>query len=141
MAAASHAYTFPPFPTPPPGVQITPFADFRENGIQVFSPDGKIEVDGLGIPTVELSSKHDSDEGKTEARPKKSITSIQPRTVVNADGTKSKRLPDWYEAWAETESSRICSYDQCVSSILIPLLPMIMRYIQKITQNRPSPRC
>ncbi|KAK7470082.1 hypothetical protein VKT23_001523 [Stygiomarasmius scandens] len=112
MAAASHAYTFPPFPTPPPGVQITPFADFRENGIQVFSPDGKVEVDGLGIPTVELGSKHDSDEGKTEARPKKSITSIQPRTIVNSDGTKSKRLPDWYEAWAETESSRICSYDQ-----------------------------
>ncbi|THV03347.1 hypothetical protein K435DRAFT_835920 [Dendrothele bispora CBS 962.96] len=110
-ALQQHLYTFPPFPKCPEGVQITPFTEYQENGIQVFSADGR-EIDGLGIPTVELKTKHDTDEGKTEARPKKSKTAIQPQVVVGPDGTKSKKYPEWYNAWAETESSRIGYYDQ-----------------------------
>ncbi|KAF8165879.1 hypothetical protein B0H34DRAFT_690801 [Crassisporium funariophilum] len=61
----------PPLPPAPahlsPGA-IVPFGKFKERGIQIFSagPGGE-EVDGLGIPTVELRVRHETDECKTEA--------------------------------------------------------------------------
>ncbi|KAF5371253.1 hypothetical protein D9758_004234 [Tetrapyrgos nigripes] len=106
-----HAYTFPPFPKAPEGVTITPYTEFKEYGIQAYASVDGGEVDGIGIPTIELSKKHDTDEGKTEARPRKSRVAIQPEVVVNPDGTKGKKYPEWYNAWQETEDSRRGNYN------------------------------
>ncbi|KAJ7474309.1 hypothetical protein FB451DRAFT_1367229 [Mycena latifolia] len=58
--------SFQKFPDIPDGVVITPFKDFKECGIQsALGPDG-IERDHLGIPTVELHFKHDTDVSKTK---------------------------------------------------------------------------
>lgn len=63
---------FPPFPTQPntgEGASIIPFKHFKEHGIRIFSDTG-VEIDGLGIPTVELDVIHDLDECKTDTRRK-----------------------------------------------------------------------
>jgi hypothetical protein len=110
-----HAFTFPPFPQAPEGVTITAFSEFKEYGIQAYASSDGREVDGLGVPTIELTKKHDTDDGKTEARPRKSRDAIQPSVVVNADGSKSKKYPEWYKAWEETEDSRRMNYNELVS--------------------------
>jgi hypothetical protein len=58
---------FPPFPPVPEGTTILPFASFKEKGIQIAPSHSGEEVDGLGIPTVELRVPHDTDECKTSA--------------------------------------------------------------------------
>ncbi|KIJ92109.1 hypothetical protein K443DRAFT_13847 [Laccaria amethystina LaAM-08-1] len=45
---------FPPFPPVPEGPTILPFDSFKEKGIQIAPSQSAEEVDGLGIPTVEL---------------------------------------------------------------------------------------
>ena len=63
---------FPPFPIQPnagEGASIIPFKHFKEHGIRIFSNTG-VEMDGLGIPTVELAVVHDLDVCKTETRRK-----------------------------------------------------------------------
>ncbi|KAF5339268.1 hypothetical protein D9758_013322 [Tetrapyrgos nigripes] len=100
-----HAYTsrFPPFPALPKGVTLVSYTDFKECGIRVRSVDGK-EVDGIGIPTVKLSKKHDTDECKSDARPKKSPVApvaVQPEQVRKV----------WYGTWEETEDTRRVCYD------------------------------
>src|SRR5271155_4980790 len=60
---------FPPFPAQPLETTIIPFKDFKEHGIRIFSDTG-VEMDGLGIPTVELGVVHELDQCKTETRRK-----------------------------------------------------------------------
>ena len=67
---------FPPFPIQPLET-IIPFKDFKEHGIRIFSDTG-VEMDGLGIPTVELGVVHELDECKTETR----------RKALKDDGSK-----------------------------------------------------
>jgi hypothetical protein len=103
---------FPPFPAPPEGVEIIRFKDFKERGIQMFSGDGGTEVDGLGIPTVELKVRHVTDGCKTDGRrPNK-----KPNAVQNL--TEPKRRLEWWEQWAEGEDLRVTSfnYNPCVSA-------------------------
>ncbi|KAI0677197.1 hypothetical protein C8Q78DRAFT_1073923 [Trametes maxima] len=92
--------TFPPFPKPPPGVDLISFSDFKPTGI-VLVPETadaepeQVERDGLGIPTVALRVRHD-------------LTSMDKRkrkkTRVGQDGTV--RSAPWYEEWAEDENTR-----------------------------------
>jgi hypothetical protein len=96
-----HAYTFPPFPSAPEGVKIIPFADFKESGIRRHSVDGK-EVDGLGIATIELTKKHNTDKCKSDAR----------RIAVQSGVGAIPKV--WYEVWEETEDSRRAYYGQYV---------------------------
>lgn len=97
---------FPPFPTPPPGVALVPFKDFKASGIQLFSEanggldEEDMELDGLGIPTVELRVKHSTDDCKSNTRKRKR------KKKVAVDSVPAKKLP-WYEEWEEGEDLRI----------------------------------
>ena len=101
--------TFPPFPKPPPGVELIAFKDFKPLGIIIPAPvpegqgqergeeDVPVEVDGLGIQTLTLRVHHDLT--TMEKRKRKNV-----RTKTLADG--STVLKRWYDAWAEGESLR-----------------------------------
>ena len=101
--------TFPPFPKPPPGVELIAFKDFKPLGIIIPSPvpegqgqergeeDAPVEVDGLGIQTLTLRVHHDLT--TMEKRKRKNV-----RTKTLADG--STVLKRWYDEWAEGESLR-----------------------------------
>ena len=72
--------TFPPFPNPPPGVQLIPFSDFKPKGliVRLGDPeDGTVEeseeVDAEGIPTLALRVKHELTEAE-QARKKRRKT-------------------------------------------------------------------
>ncbi|KAJ7728971.1 hypothetical protein DFH07DRAFT_1066315 [Mycena maculata] len=97
---------FPPFPTAPDGVTIVLFKDFKECGIrvQVFvdgDGDGEdsVEVDGLGIPTVPLRVKHDTDVSKTNPNRKK-------RSARELAAVRPTFRKEWWEDWAEGEDLR-----------------------------------
>src|SRR5882757_5247832 len=99
-------FTFPPFPQIPADSGLVPFKAFKPSGIQIsVSGDDEIEVDGLGIPTVELRVKHDTDEPKT-GRKKKKKSKIAKNDGVN--GEPVKRLT-WWEEWEEGEDLRVSS--------------------------------
>ena len=70
--------TFPPFPEPPPGVQIIPFKHFKAKGVVVkFEPEAEdqneteVELDAEGIPTVALRAKHELTEAEQSRRKKR----------------------------------------------------------------------
>lgn len=91
--------TFPPFPEIPPG-SLCAFKDFLPSGIQVpVDESNEIELDGLGIPTLELRVKHNTDESKTGKKRKK-------KSKKAADGEPIKRLT-WWEEWEEGEDLRL----------------------------------
>jgi len=102
---------FPPFPNPPEGVTIMPFRDFKPRGIQLFAQlkrsgngdeDEDVELDGLGIPTIELRVKHSTDECKSNKRKKRK----KKHTTASAPGALVKKSP-WYEEWEEGEDLRV----------------------------------
>ncbi|KAJ6555456.1 hypothetical protein DFH09DRAFT_571103 [Mycena vulgaris] len=84
------------FPEIPEGVVIKPFTDFKECGIQrTLGPDG-IERDHLGIPTVELRFKHDTDVSKTD-----------PHAIVGiAKTTRPGFKKEWWDDWEADEHLR-----------------------------------
>ncbi|KAF8139006.1 hypothetical protein EV363DRAFT_555296 [Boletus edulis] len=102
---------FPPFPEPPPGVAIMPFKNFKPRGIQLFlelKKDGSdpadeedVELDALGIPTVELRIKHTTDECKSGPRKKR-----KKKKAAMVEAAPVKKLP-WYEEWTEGEDLRV----------------------------------
>jgi len=126
---------YPPFPPVPSGVTILPYKQFKEHGIQIFGsePDGTgIEIDGLGIPTIELRVPHATDECKTDTKRKKrkngdddekgkrkELTEeekikreiLKKDPVARAQEQKRQRLllfakKQWYDQWAEGEDLR-----------------------------------
>lgn len=99
---------FPPFPAVPPGVTIIPFKDFKPSGLPIKAEDPEpdhVEVDGLGIPTVVLKSKH-SLTGEEQARSKKRR---KKNAKVTVNGVTRQLL--WFEDWAEGEDMRVCHVD------------------------------
>ncbi|KAF7291368.1 hypothetical protein MIND_01281300 [Mycena indigotica] len=89
-------WRFPPFPPPPPGVSIVPFADFVECGIQVFGEwvDGAPR-DGRGIVTVVLPART------------KDTTAVEGGVAVSKKKKKKKKTQavvaaagDWWTVWA-----------------------------------------
>ncbi|KAF9068337.1 hypothetical protein BDP27DRAFT_1448523 [Rhodocollybia butyracea] len=73
---ATHTYTFPPFPPIPEGVTLIPFKDYKEKGIRIQEDsDEGPEVDGLGIPTIDLPP-HKTDFCKTNSKRATNIPSI-----------------------------------------------------------------
>ncbi|KAJ7125305.1 hypothetical protein C8R44DRAFT_852105 [Mycena epipterygia] len=92
-----HQYSFPPFPVVPEGVEIIPFKDFKERGIQVqvFDAVDDTERDGLGIPTVALRVKHDTDVSKTNPDRKK-----------KKEAARFGFKKEWWEDWEEGEDLR-----------------------------------
>lgn len=92
-------FNFPPFPTPPAGVTITPFKSFKPLGIQVVNdpPPDYVELDGQGIPTVGLRVNHSLTE--TEQKKKRKL-----KTVTAPDGTI--RRAKWFEEWEHGENIR-----------------------------------
>ncbi|KAJ7243644.1 hypothetical protein C8J57DRAFT_1365554 [Mycena rebaudengoi] len=92
-------YRFPPFPAVPEGVTIIPFKDFKENGIQMFDGPDEVERDGLGIPTIALRVKHDTDVSKTNPDRKK-------KTGKEAAALRPGFSKNWWEDWLEGEELR-----------------------------------
>jgi hypothetical protein len=100
---------FPPFPDPPSGVTIAPFKKFKGYGIKQTSPNG-VEVDTLGIPTVELRVKHTTDACKTNVSRKK------PKTMIELAAKAARK--EWWEIWAQNEHARVsCTFDPCVPGL------------------------
>ncbi|KIK62456.1 hypothetical protein GYMLUDRAFT_41903 [Collybiopsis luxurians FD-317 M1] len=92
--ASAHRYTFPPFPSAPEGVTITPFREYKELGLKIQNDneDGP-EVDGLDIPTVPLQA-HEGDFCKTSARTVKSAPSASISVASSAPRS-------WIDVWEE----------------------------------------
>ncbi|KDQ61433.1 hypothetical protein JAAARDRAFT_203947 [Jaapia argillacea MUCL 33604] len=101
----SDRLTFPLFPTPPPNVQITPFASFKQSGIQLRLLGDGVELDGLGILTVELKIKHGDYTGNEGGKRRKR----RRKGGAIPSGGFSQR--PWWEAWAEGEDLRTGNYD------------------------------
>lgn len=122
---------FPPFPPQPDageGASIIPFKRFKEHGIRIFSDTG-VEMDGLGIPTVELAVRHDLDECKTETSRKlkdgkdgkRGKTPVREPVKLNpmekAEDRRTQRYllfakKEWFDQWAEGEHLRgLKTYD------------------------------
>ncbi|TFK71718.1 hypothetical protein BDN72DRAFT_793464 [Pluteus cervinus] len=116
---------FPPFPIAPEGVAIIPFGDWLETGIQIFSTrssvkktegdkneaqdllDDDIEVDGLGIPTIELSKKHDTDTVKSDARKRRKARDLQRTAPAKAKPGEPLPQKFWWHDWEDIEKSRL----------------------------------
>jgi hypothetical protein len=98
--------TFPPFPPVPEGVTIVPFSKFKERGIQIFATEegDDVERDGLGIPTVDLRVKHDTDVCKTETKRKKRAKKAQ---QMLASAVTPGARKEWWEHWMEAEDLRV----------------------------------
>lgn len=89
-------YRFPPFLPPADGTPLIPFYQFEAIGIEIhFESDGE-ELDGNGIPTIELGTKH-GPAGDSEKKRKK-------KRSKNVDN--SKKGQPWWEEWGETEDLR-----------------------------------
>ncbi|KAG1852435.1 hypothetical protein DFJ58DRAFT_885233 [Suillus subalutaceus] len=79
----------------------------RAHGIQLFAEvvggqnEEDIELDGLGIPTVELCMKHSTDECKSNTRKRK-----RKKKTTAVEGAPARKVP-WYEEWEEGEDLRI----------------------------------
>ncbi|KAJ6559860.1 hypothetical protein B0H19DRAFT_1375831 [Mycena capillaripes] len=103
----TRSYTLQRFPEIPAGVAILPFKDFKEHGIQPSLDADGIERDLLGIPTVPLAVKHDTDASKTN--PDNNAMSSKPgafRLGFNFE-------KEWWQAWEEGEHLQMHGpYDQ-----------------------------
>ena len=100
---------FPPFPAPPPGVEIIPFKDFKECGIKVFSANEEVELDGRNVPTVELHHAHEADVCKSNVKRKrkKIKNAVNSASVVGVTGQKK----EWWQTWEDGEEERLYRYD------------------------------
>jgi len=131
----------------PPDVDILPYAQFKEVGIRingVLPPksdeggensveDDGTEVDGLGVPTVSLRIRHETDVCKTltkgrkiklENRKEKDKGKEREGTkkdpVTRALEMRQKRITmfankEWYDQWEEGEALRgMKGCDSCV---------------------------
>lgn len=79
---------------------ITPFKEFKEHGIQIFSGDTDDEIDGLGIPTVELRVQHETDNCKTDTKRRKKKKEPEAKKKPSVRKT-------WWELWDEAEDLRL----------------------------------
>ncbi|KAG2119150.1 uncharacterized protein F5147DRAFT_832928 [Suillus discolor] len=73
-----------------------------------------MELDGLGIPTVELRVKHSTDECKSNTRKRKR----KKKTVAAVESAPARKVP-WYEEWEEGEDLRITTgkFDSNISHV------------------------
>lgn len=96
-------YKFPPFLSPPDGIELIPFNKFQPVGIEIiFDPDEE-EFDGAGIPTVMLGTKHVPLSERDLERKKK-------KRKKKDEGSQAMRIPRrdamWWEDWADGEDLR-----------------------------------
>ena len=93
--------TFPPFPEAEG--PIMPFKEFKEGGICVEAGADEAEVDTLGIPTVSIRTRHNTDHCKTKTKRKAEMRSKK--------GKKSKPIEQrlWWEQWNDAEALRFCT--------------------------------
>jgi hypothetical protein len=136
MASPAPILRFPPFPAPPDGVVIVQFKEFTESGIQIFSSvnddDGEVEIDGRGIPTVQLRVKHDTDQCKSNTKRKRDKKKIRD---AEGDASRPVRRLEWWEQWEQSEHLRVFSYDPYV---LFPLSACDIRIGVTVTSSERS---
>ncbi|KAG8934842.1 hypothetical protein FRC02_009162 [Tulasnella sp. 418] len=108
-------YIWPPFPTPPEGVKIISFKEFKPKGIIVSADsDEEDEVDGDGVKTVRLDVDHVGpeekaarDRAKRARRRRKGASGADAGTAVAGGyNPKGDMKQYWHEIWAETEKMR-----------------------------------
>ncbi|KAI0337913.1 hypothetical protein BDW22DRAFT_836849 [Trametopsis cervina] len=158
MVVVKDYLSFPPFPTPPPGVTLIPFSQFKPLGIAVsIDPEEskENEVDGLGVPTIRLRVRHDLTPEERRMGKKKMTTA----TTLTADGHVRKML--WHEEWKQHEhlhrfavDTRLSEFDRLgqasqefknsrawppSTSPLTNLWDQIRLYIGLITSIQPPP--
>jgi len=100
---------YPPFPTAPDGVCITPFKDFKENGITYAVGTDGVERDELGIPTAGLVKRHPDDRQKS-----KLPEGVKGNLASPPPPPKPSRVPrqvlfatqEWYNVWEADEGER-----------------------------------
>lgn len=101
-------YKFPPFLSTPNGTQLVPFHKFKARGIMISFDADLEEIDGEGIPTIELGTKH-GPTGDTEKRKRKKRSKLD---------VESRKGP-WWEEWGEGEELRRADcFDLYVQRIL-----------------------
>ena len=93
--------TFPPFPK---AEGVMPFKEFKEGGICIEAGPDEAEVDTLGIPTVPIRTRHNTDHCKTKSKRKVDDTR-------GKKGKKSKPIEQrlWWEQWEDAEAMRFCT--------------------------------
>lgn len=95
-----HKFTYPPWPTPPEGVTIMSFKNFKQRGIQIAPGPDEEEVDILGIVTVAVKTRHSNDVCKTNTKRKKRMEEAAKKAAA---GIKK----DLWEQWEDKESTRM----------------------------------
>ncbi|KAJ8501638.1 hypothetical protein ONZ45_g12059 [Pleurotus djamor] len=143
---ADRTIFFPPFPPVPSGVQIISFKDFHECGIQVEG-DGDVELDGRGIPTVELETPRKGDEPKSNAR-KKRLFNVeaenQRRAAVSESASKKvtkfgkPSIKEWWHEWHDGESGRRSVVDRQAQTSLMPF-DRVIQAANDFAKNRKWP--
>ena len=106
-----HKFTYPPWPTPPEGVTIMSFKNFKQRGIQVAPGPDEEEVDVLGIVTVAVKTRHSNDVCKTNTKRKK-------RMEEDAKKAAAGIKKDLWEQWEDKESTRMTTAHAYVYSAL-----------------------
>ncbi|KAF8956708.1 hypothetical protein BDZ97DRAFT_2079684 [Flammula alnicola] len=92
---------FPPFPTAPEGTTVMSFKKFKEKGICVEPGPEEAEVDALGIPTVPLRVRHETDQCKMHTKRKRQAEDAK---AHKKGGKPSQGL--WWERWEDGEAIR-----------------------------------
>jgi hypothetical protein len=101
-APEPYYYKFPPFPEPPPGANVPVWSEFKPAGIRLrFEDSGEPEVDGRGIPTVQLASSH----ALTDSERMKSGKSKKLKKTMPGPNGAQIRLT-WYQEWELDENRR-----------------------------------
>lgn len=92
-AAGIPFYKWPPWPAPPAHACVIPFSAFVCLGISSMHKERGEEVDGLGLPTVNLDVRHPRDTGGSEV----GVNSIKKKRkfLPGAHGA----TPSWDDAW------------------------------------------
>lgn len=116
---------FPPFPSPPDGIEVIPFHLFRPSGIRVPIDEddddyqrglgNEVERDGLGILTIALRVKHTTDNLEKKKKRKKKVNGAQQVQVA------PEKPKTWWEVWEELEDIRRNAYDASVHASFITL--------------------
>jgi len=88
---------FPPFPT----YTGIPYKDFVESGIRLRSEADGIERDGMNVPTVALSKRHEMDNPKTDATNHRTAL----KHVVMAQSVAKANMP-WWQQWEADDAAR-----------------------------------
>ncbi|TRM67462.1 hypothetical protein BD626DRAFT_554623 [Schizophyllum amplum] len=102
--ASTGSLRFPPFPRPPSGVSITPFAEFKERGIKKHCGLNNPEIDTEGIRTVAIRiADYDRDRDYCKTR---SIFQQETPHIKRTFTRPPAMSKEWWNEWKVEEPKR-----------------------------------